>query len=218
MLGNLSAVNRIGEGVALDDWDRVDEAAIELRTRAMEMRLLDLAALEIDPAQDPLWDGFLIGQEEAAREISKAARNQDARAVFASTEKLVGNACLGCHAGFRDPENRLQTSVLFMTNFLSTWGDINRGMAIRDFNLIGVRAQDLEALTKVMASDQILQDAFKLGGSKQRRIFRDYLRAVTESAAAIHSASQKEDLATILKSTRSMWTDGCISCHEKFRR
>ena len=218
MLDNLTAVNLIGQAVALEDWDRVEDAARELRARAMEMRLLDLAAIDIDPAQDAMWDAFLVGQENAAREISLAVRNEDPRAVMLATEKLVGNACLGCHASFRDPQNRLQASVLYMTSFLSAWRDMNRGMAVRDFNLIGMRARELGALTNVIASDQVLGDTFKLGGSKQRRIFRGFLRALTDNAAAIDAASQEEDLAAILRSSRAMFTDGCIACHEKFRR
>jgi hypothetical protein len=218
MLENLSAVNRIGEGVALEDWDRIEDAARELRTRSIEMRMLDLGALQMDPTRDPMWDAFLLGQEQAAREISAAVRNEDARAVLQGTETLLGNACLGCHASFRDPQNRLQASVLFMTSFLSAWRDINRGMTIRDFNLIGMRAREIEALTKVIASDQILEEAFGLGGSKQRRLFREFLRAVTDSATTIDASSREEDLAKILASSRTMWTDGCIGCHEKFRR
>ena len=165
-----------------------------------------------------MWDAFLLGQEQAAREISAAVRTEDTRAVLQSTETLMGNACLGCHASFRDPQNRLQASVLFMTGFLSAWRDINRGMTIRDFSLIGMRAREIEALTKVIASDQILEETFGLGGSKQRRIFREFLRAVTDSATSIDASSREEDLAKILASSRTMWTEGCIGCHEKFRR
>jgi cytochrome c556 len=218
MLDNLTAVNLIGQAVALDDWDRVEDSARELRTRAARMRMLDLAAIDIDPAQDPVWDAFLLAQEEASREISVAVRHEDARGVMLGTEKLVGNACLGCHATFRDPQNRLQASVLFMTSFLSVWRDMNRGMAIRDFNLIGMRARELEALTKVIASDQILEEAFRLGGTRQRRLFRGFLSAVTESATSIDAASKQEDLAKVLAASRNMFTEGCIACHQKFRR
>jgi len=134
------------------------------------------------------------------------------------TEKLVGNSCMGCHATFRDPQNRLQASVVFMTSFLSAWRDINRGMAIRDFNLIGMRAREIGALTKVIASDQVLEDAFRLGGPRQRRLFRGFLGAVTDGATSIDAASKQEDLPKILSASRSMFTEGCIACHEKFRR
>jgi hypothetical protein len=131
---------------------------------------------------------------------------------------LIGNACLGCHASFRDPGNMLRPSVLFMTSLLSAWRDMNRGLAMKDFNLINLRAHDVSALTEVIAADDILETAFRLGGSKQRRIFRGFLRRVSENAALIAQAADAEDLPAVLQAANVMWQDGCISCHEKFRR
>lgn len=130
---------------------------------------------------------------------------------------MVGNACLSCHAGFRDPGNRLRASVAFMTTFLAGWRDMNRGLTIRDYHLIGLRAREMEALSTVIASDQILEEAFRLGGTKQRRIFREFLRAVTDNAHLIDEAAGEEDLRGILDASNAMWADGCIGCHEKFR-
>ena len=42
MLDNLSDVDRIAEGLALEDWDQVEDAARGLRSRSISMRLLDL--------------------------------------------------------------------------------------------------------------------------------------------------------------------------------
>jgi mono/diheme cytochrome c family protein len=218
MLENLAAVNRIGEGVALEEYERVAEAARELRTRAGAMRELDLEALNLDPTRDAMWDAFLFGQEAAASDVLAAAEARDPRAVMVAAQQLVGNACLGCHASFRDPGKMLRPSVLFMTSLLSSWRDMNRGLAMRDFNLIDLRARDLVALSEVIASDQILESAFGLGGSKQRRIFRGFLRQVTENSSRISTAVDTEDLAAALDASRVMWTEGCIGCHEKFRR
>jgi hypothetical protein len=112
MLENLNALNRIAEGLALEDWDQIEDAARGLRARAIDMRLLDLETLRMDRKQDALWDAFLVAQEQAARKISLAVLNQDPSGVLAATRELSGNACLGCHAGFRDPQSRLRDSVL----------------------------------------------------------------------------------------------------------
>jgi hypothetical protein len=218
MLDNLRDINRIGESIALDDFDQVALSAQGLRKRAVAMRELDLAKVELDPEQDALWDAFLLGQEAAADVVLAAAEKQDSRAVMAAAQQLVGNACLGCHASFRDPGNMLRPSVLFMTSLLSSWREMNRGLTMRDFNLIDLRARDVSALTEVIAGDEILETAFRLGGSKQRRIFRGFLRRVSENAALISKAADAEDLPGVLKASNAMWTDGCISCHEKFRR
>jgi hypothetical protein len=105
-----------------------------------------------------------------------------------------------------------------MTSLLSAWRDMNRGLAMKDFNLINLRAHDVSALTEVIAADEILETAFRLGGPKQRRIFRGFLRRVSENAALISQAADAEDLPAVLKAANVMWKDGCISCHEKFRR
>jgi len=218
MLDNLGDVNRIGEAVALDDLEQVAISVQALKQRAVGMRQLDLATLDLDPEQDALWDGFLQAQEAAADVVLAAAEKKDGRAVMAATRRLVGNACLGCHASFRDPGNMLRPSVLFMTSLLSAWRDMNRGLSMKDFNLIDLRARDVSALTEVIAGDEILENAFRLGGSKQRRIFRGFLRRVSENAALISQAADAEDLPAVLDASNAMWTDGCISCHEKFRR
>lgn len=218
MLENLGDVNRIGEGVALEAFEQVAASAGALRKRAEAMRTLDLATLGMDPERDALWDGFLLAQEAAAGVVIEAAEKEDAKAVMAASSQLVGNACLGCHASFRDPASMLRPSVLFMTSFLAAWRDMNRGLAMKDFNLIDLRARDVSALADVIAADQILESAFGLGGSKQRRVFRGFLRGVSENAAAISQAAGTEDLPGALEASSRMWADGCIGCHEKFRR
>ncbi len=217
MLDNLRAIERITEGVALEDWDRIEDSARELRSRASSMRLLDLETLRMDRSQDAMWDGFLIAQEQAAREISLGVRNEDPVAVLAGTKKVMGNACLGCHGFFRDPQSRLRQSVLVMTSFLAYWQDINRGVMVRDFDLIKERANDLISLVKEVDTDEGLEENFGLGGPSQRRKFRRFLGAITSNASAIAGAAEAQDLTPILSSFNAMWLDGCVSCHKKFR-
>lgn len=218
MLDNLRDLDRIGESIALEEFEQVTASAQALRGRAVAMRELDLATLELDPDQDGLWDAFLLAQEASANAVLAASESKDSRGVMEATQLLVGNACLGCHASFRDPGNMLRPSVLFMTSLLASWREMNRGLAMKDFNLIDLRARDVSALTEVIAGDEILETAFRLGGSKQRRIFRGFLRQVSENAALISQAADAEDLPGVLVAAGAMWKDGCISCHEKFRR
>ncbi len=217
MLENLNALDRIATGLALDDWDQIEDASRGLRARAIQMRLLDLETLDMDRSQDTLWDAFLLAQEQAAREISLAVRNQDPAGVLAATKNLSGNACLGCHASFRDPQSRLRDAVLYMTSFLSSWRDMTRGLMIRDFDLVGRRASELSALTKVIGTDEALEDAFGLGGPRQRRQFRGFLTAVTNNADSMKTAAEANDVAKILDASNAMLKDGCVACHVKFR-
>jgi len=217
MLQNLNALDRITEGLALEDWDQVEDASRGLRTRAIRMRLLDLETLHMDRNQDPVWDAFLIAQEQAAREVSLAVRNQDTDGAIAATRNLSRNACLACHAVFRDPQNRLRDSVVYMTTFLSSWRDMNRGLMIRDFDLIKRRATEIAALTEIIGTDETLEDAFSLGGPRQRRIFRSFLAAVASNANSMKSAAETKDVSKILNGSSAMLKDGCFACHAKFR-
>jgi len=218
MLDNLAATERIAEGVALEDWDQIEDAARVLRARATSMQLLDLESLHMDRTLDPVWDGFLIAQEQAAREISLAVRSADSQAVLQATRNLVGNSCVGCHATFRDPQNRLRGSVLFMTSFLSSWRDMNRGMMIRDYALVSTRARELAALTEVVGTNENIETAFGLGGSRQQRQFRELLSVISTNATAVSEAATAGDVRKMLDSTTAMWSEGCVACHAKFRR
>jgi cytochrome c556 len=218
MLDNLGAVNRIGEGVALEDYEQVVMAARGLMVRASSMQLLDLGAIGLDPRRDPEWDAYLMVQRQGAEAIESAARRADPILVLEATQRLIGNSCLACHASFRDPSKLLRQSVGFMTSFLASWRDMNRGLVLRDFSLVAQRAQEVEALSRVIGSDEILEEVFGLGGTKQRRIFREFLTQITENSQRIGAAAREEDVVGVLSSTRQMWTDGCISCHLEFRK
>jgi hypothetical protein len=218
MLDNLGAVNRIGRAVALEDFAQVEKSARDLATRADAMRDVDLAAVYLDPERDPQWDGFLTVQRVAAEQIIAAARSEDAMAVMAGTQRLVAGACIACHAGFRDPARMLSTQVHVMTGFLSAWHDINRGLTMNDYGLIAQSSRDLGTLSRFIATDEMIESAFGIGGSKSRRQFRGFLMEVTANASRIEESADREDLLAVLEATHAMWSDGCLGCHAKFRR
>jgi hypothetical protein len=91
-------------------------------------------------------------------------------------------------------------------------------MVIRDFELAGLRARELATLSQALGTDEILEEEFGLGGPRQQRQFREFLAVVTESAGVMEAASESRDLMKILESSQAMWTDGCVACHDKFRR
>ena len=76
MLENLGAVNHLGEGVALEDYDVVREAAEDLKKRAAAMQNLDIATLGLDSARDKEFDAFLKAQAEAADAILEASKRE----------------------------------------------------------------------------------------------------------------------------------------------
>ncbi len=217
MIDNLGSINRIGRAVALEDFAQVEKSSQELIARADALRELNLETVDIDPKLDAAWDSFLMTQRIAAEGVITAAKAEDAIAVMVATQNLFGNSCLGCHAVFRDPARLLRTEVHVMTGFLSAWQDVNRGLALNDYNLIALRSRDLATLTGLIATDEMLEDAFGIGGPTMRRKFRGFLFEVTTNANQIEEAAKQENLPVVLEATRNMWTNGCLACHAKFR-
>ena len=218
MLGNLAAVNDIGEGVALDDYEMVSRAAVDLLERARRMKKLDTAALELDPAQRAQFDAFLGAQEEAAESVRLAAAGKDSSTVVLGLQSLLGNACLPCHATFREPANRLRPGVLFMTSFLSSWKEINRGLSMNDFSAVTRQARELSTVGRVLSWDQVIQSTFDIDGAEDLEMFRGYLNRFLTEAARIETASEARSAVDVIKASRKMLDDGCLACHRRFRK
>ena len=217
MLENLGSVNDLGTGVSLGDFGSVKRAASALETGAASMQKLDITALGFNAVREAEFDAYLGEQQRAAREIHRAADNKDGAAVFLSLEKMFRNSCIPCHRSFRKGESQLRPSVMFMTNFLHSWQEINRGIAIDDFDLVARQAREIQNLGRVLAWDQISEEIFDLTLPEERKLFREMIRRVNVQAGRIEESANQEKIVEVLESTRRMWTDGCISCHQRFR-
>jgi cytochrome c556 len=145
MLENLGEIDDIGAALSVDDFGRVAEAARSLQSRASAMKVHGEAPPELDKQHAPAWDDFLTAQETTALAVLTAANEENGDAVMRGVEAMFRDSCIACHAVFREPQQRLSGSVLFMSSFLAAWRDINRGLSLRDFALIGRRARELEA-------------------------------------------------------------------------
>jgi cytochrome c556 len=217
MLENLGAVNQIGEGLALEDYDQVTRAALDLKRRAEGMKKTDPTTLGIDPDRDAQFDAYLSAQVQAADAILTAAKAEDTQSTLLALQHLLQDACLSCHTDFRKGSHRLRPSVLFMTTFISAWKEINRGLLIDDLVLVGRSARELQSVARVLAWDQVIESTFDITDATERKEFRKLLARVAAQAARIEQASVEADLGTILLADRQMWNEGCVACHERFR-
>jgi len=218
MLENLGEIDDIGSALALDDFRRVRDAAQSLQSRARAMKVHGQAPPGFDKLQAPAWDAFLTAQESTALAVLTAAKEEDGDAVMRGVEAMFQNSCLPCHAAFREPQQRLSGSVLFMSSFMAAWRDMNRGLALRDFSLIGRRARELEAMAKTLSWDQVIQTAFAIESAEDRKLFRQLVHQVTVIASRIEDAAISEDAGKVVEASRQLWTNGCIACHQRFRR
>jgi len=218
MLENLGDIDDIGVGVALDEFGRVGAAAQDLQSRASAMKLHGQAPPGFDKQNAPVWDAFLTAQETAALAVLTAAKEEDGDAVMGAVQEMFQNACLPCHAAFREPQQRLSGSVLFMSSFLAAWRDMNRGLTLRDFALIGRRARELEAMAKTLSWDQVIQSAFAIQKAADRKLFRQFVHQIVVISSRIDDAAQSEDASKVVEASRQLWTNGCIACHQRFRK
>jgi cytochrome c556 len=217
MLANLASLNAIGEGVALDDFDPVKRAATDLEARAGALLDFDIALLGVDPKRDAAFDSYLRAQQRAARAIAKGAQGQDGAVVFRGVEQLLDEACIACHRNFRDRENLMRPSAMFMASLLDAWKDLNRGMMTNDFDLIARRAHEIQAVGRVFTWEQVIEAIFGIDDPAERLEFREFLRQVTEQARQVERAAEEEKVEAVVEAARLMWVDGCLACHEQFR-
>jgi len=217
MLENLGEIDDIGAAVSVEDFGRVAEAARSLESRASAMKVRGAAPEGIEQEQAAAWDEFLTAQETTAHAALTAAGEKDGDAVMRAVEAMFRDSCIACHAVFREPQQRLSGSVLFMSSFLAASRDINRGLSLRDFALIGRRARELEAMAKTLSWDQVIQSAFAIESEVDLRAFRRYVHQVAVISSRIDAAAQSEDAGKVLEATRQLWTNGCIACHNRFR-
>ena len=217
MLENLASVDEIGQGLALEDYKRAEQAALSLRNRAKNLKKVDIELFGFDAARKELFDGFLTAQAEAAVAIAGAAKQKDPRAALAGMQRLFESACLACHREFREPAKRLRPAVQIMTGFLSSWREINRGLSVNNFSLIERHAREIENAGGVMDRDPVIEKTFGLHKAEDRKVFRSYLRQMNLQAGLIAQAAVDGDTPRVARAIREMWEGGCISCHEQFR-
>ena len=217
MMENLGSVTRIGEGIALSDYETVANAARDLKDRAKRMKTLELSKLGLDPDMTAQFHAYLDAQTKAADSILAGAMQEDGIATYRGVQTLYNNACLPCHTHFREAANLLSPATLFMTTFLDSWRDVYRGLAVNDFLLITRSAYEILAMARVLSWDQTIEVVFDLDDPLERKAFREKVHLVAVSASSMASAAGREDKNAIIEAAGEMWTKGCISCHSRFR-
>lgn len=217
MLENLGAVELISEGVAFADFDTVARGARDLRERAVRLKGLDISTIGLDPARDEAFDAYLAAQERAAESILGAAGEEDGERVISGVQDLFRTACLPCHHDFRERAALLRPAVLFMTTFLTAWREINRGLAMNDYNLVSRRAREISAMSRVLTWDQVVRNSFDLERPEDRQEFRRFVARLTANAERVERAASGEDPSRVLDAAEAMWAEGCLACHSRFR-
>jgi mono/diheme cytochrome c family protein len=215
---NLAAINGITEAIAREDFERVGKQASHLRSSAEFMRNLDLAAVGLDPQRNSLFDDFVAAQVRSVDAIASGAQSRNAQEILVGVERLFDEACVACHTEFREVDTGRTPPVLFMRTLLSSVGSINRGIVMNDYALVAREAREIGAMAQIFTWTQVIEGLFTVKDPAERIEFRNYFENLSTQAIQIEGAAMKKDARLIAQATRRMMQNGCVACHEKFRR
>lgn len=218
MYENLSAVNRILEAVAREDFPRIGPEVSHLRKNATHLREIRLDSVGLDAARDDRFDALLTAQERIASRIGQAAESGDAAGVLVGVRALFDEACVRCHEEFREKAILREPSVLLMRNFLGAVQDMNRGLALADYALVAREARQVEAIADVFAWSQVSEALFRIQDAKDQEEFRKYLQRLSAAAVRLEGAAVSRDPSRIAEALYGMLREGCVSCHTRFRK
>lgn len=216
MLENLSDVNQIGLGIAVEDHALVEQAARRLGRRAKRVKKIPIPAFGFDRARNDEFDAYLTAQTQVSTAIANAAKQQDVRAALHGMQQLTA-ICMACHQTFREPARLLRPPVIFMTTLLKAWREITRGLAINNFSLIEQQAREIETIERALNKGSVIDETFGPHDPEDREVFQSYLRLLGLQANKIEQAAAEKDGAMVALAVQEMWEGGCIPCHERFR-
>jgi cytochrome c556 len=215
---NLTAVNEILEGVARADYQAVENNALALDERAQRMRGLDLRSVGVDVSGDSEFLRHLDAQQAAADAILSASRRKNAPEVLSGVQLLLENACIRCHQRFRKEYVERTPPVLFMRTLLSSTMTINRGLVMEDYSVIAREAREISSIARVFNWTQVAESLFGISDPADREAFRSYLARLVDETSRVESAAFSRDSLKVTEAFRGMLLEGCVACHERFRR
>lgn len=214
---NLAAINEIEEALVRDEYGRIEAEAAHLKSNARWLEGADLASLGLDPKKDAIFDKYLTAQVQSADSIVKAAQGRDAGAVLLGVQRLFDDACVVCHADFREADQGRTPPVLFMRTLLSSVQSINRGMAMDDYSLVAREAREIGAVAHILTWSQVIEAMFAVKEPAEKTEFRSYFETLSSTAIEVEQAATDRNPMMISAAAQRMLREGCVGCHTKFR-
>jgi cytochrome c556 len=215
---NLAAINEIQEAVVRDDYKRVAMGASKLKSNAESLGKIELASLGLDPSKGEAFDEYLSAQTRAADSIAKAVAARDAAGVLLGVRQVFDEACVACHADFRESDEGRTPPVLFMRSLLSSVQSVNRGIAMDDFALVAREAREIGAIAHILTWTQVIESMFRVKDPAERAEFRSHFQTLSTQAIHVERAATERDARMVSEATERMLKEGCVACHDQFRK
>ena len=216
MLENLASLDLIERGFALEEMDDVKRGAEDIARRAEAMRKISSSDLSIDSMRRPAFDSYLDKLVSHARALAKAADKEKTEKAIGALRSMMEEGCLPCHRAFRDEGNATPPAVSLMVSLVTGLQEINRGLLMNDYRLVGIRVREVQDAARVMQMDQVIEYSFQIEPA-ERKTFKKYARKLDRSAREIEKAAEEGDHTKVLNGVQSMLGESCIPCHFEFR-
>ena len=216
MLENLSSVDLIERGFALDEMDDVKRGAEDIARRAEAMRKISSIDLSIDSMRRPAFDSYTDKLISHANALAKAAGKKNTDKAIGAFRNMMEEGCLPCHRAFRDEGGTTPPGVFLMVSLVTGLHEINRGLLLNDYRLVETRAREVQDAARVMQWDQVIEYSFQIEPA-ERKTFKKLARKLDKSAREIESAAEEGDPTRVLNGVQSMLKESCIPCHFEFR-
>ncbi len=216
MLEHLASVNLIGRGFALNNLDQVARGADEIIERAEEMGKRESDALGIPAGQRGAFNAYVDELLLRARALRSQAKKGESEKAAVEYRNLIERGCLPCHQVFRDQKGKLPRVVQLMTTLGNSLEEIDRGIILKDYRLIGIRAREVQHVARAMEMDPIIEVAFKIKEA-DRQSFKEYAGKLDKAALAVEQAAEEENEEGVLSGVSTMLTESCLPCHRTIR-
>jgi cytochrome c556 len=216
MLEHLASVNLIGRGFALNNLDQVARGTDEIIERAEEMKKRESDALGIPAGQREGFNAYVDELLVRAHALRTQAKKGDPENAALEYRKLIERGCLPCHQVFRDQKGKLPRVVQLMTTLVNSLEEIDRGIILKDYRLIAIRAREVQHVARAMEMDPIIEVAFKIKESDRDR-FKKYANKLDKAAVAVEQSAEEENEEGVLSGVSTMLTESCLPCHRNIR-
>lgn len=216
MQGSMVGINLIQRGFLLDDMGRVVRGSDNVIKRARELRETRSALLGLPAMRRPTFNKLIDKLIIHANSVRKAAKKGKTSKAMSEFRAMVEDGCLPCHRAFRFQGVLEPKSVTLMSALTSDLEEIDRGVLLGDYLLVGIHAEEIKSIAVLMKSDEMVEGTFNMRGS-DRDHFRKFSEAMGEAADQIVQAAEVRSQQRVITAIRNLTEKGCLDCHKALR-
>ena len=216
MQGSMVGINLIQRGFLLDDMGRVTRGSEDIIKRARELRDTRSALLGLPAMRRPTFNKLVDKLILHANSVRKAAKKGKTSKAMFEFRTMVEDGCLPCHRAFRFQGVLEPKSVTLMSALTSDLEEIDRGVLLGDYVLVGIHAEEIKRIAVLMESDEMVEGTFNMRGSERDR-FRKFSEAMGKAADQIAQAAEVQSQQHVITAIRDMTEKSCLACHKALR-